>query len=425
MEVRHQSVPGHMETKLHHSPASPDLLRDPGLPPFPQGGPAIQSPQVGRRTRLLQSIVLSALFLVFLYLFWLFPITGDDWFREELGRNLRGLSDLAETVISGWRTYNARLLGNILAYSAGGRKILRELMRSSITLGLVYTAARLSGFRSPWGTLLAAAAILALPREMFAQIYPWAAGFFNYVPPVLMLLTAFWLLRAVFAETPVADSVPRAAAVFLLGFGGQLFIENYTVYAVWAGAVLVIWSRWQQKKWSVAVLAFFAGTVLGAALLFASPSYGLIFQSGGGYETGLSQGLSGLLETAQGNLEEVLRFLISGCPVLFVSLTALGLVWFARSGKKSCDWLAASVLLLGCLYFAINCAAKWQPQANLAVVLLWGLALGLGCWRWLPGARPEIARCSSGPVRWWPRSPCCSCFPLAPGACICPMYSCC
>ena len=31
------------------------------------------------------------------------------------------------------------------------------------------------------------------------------------------------------------------AAVFLLGFSGQLFIENNTLYAVWAGLVLLVW----------------------------------------------------------------------------------------------------------------------------------------------------------------------------------------
>ena len=280
-------------------------------------------------------IGLGVLFLALLYLCWLFPVTGDDWFREEMGRNLAGPVDLWNKVIDGWKTYNGRIFGNILAYAAGSRKVLRELLRALFTLGTIYFAARNGGSRKIWGVLLSAAVLLALPREMFAQIYPWAAGFFNYVPPVALLLAAFWLLRAVFQERPVPEGGPRAAAVFLLGFCSQFFIENYTLYGAWAGVILVVWYRWRQRRWSAAVNSFCAGTLLGALLLFLSPSYGLIWSSGGAYETGLGQGAAGLLATMQKNQEVVFEYLISGCPVLFLSLTGLGVVWFLRSRRTA------------------------------------------------------------------------------------------
>lgn len=383
-----------MENELHHPLEAPANPGEAGLtPPEPalHAEPAVLEDQKAapsfvhrQRERLIRWAGLLLLFAGLLSLFWLCPVMGDDWFREELGRNLHSLSDLMDKVIAGWCTYNGRILGNILAYSAGGRKVLRELMRALFTLGTVCVAGRLAGFRSLWGTLLAAAALLALPKEMFCQIYPWAAGFFNYVPPVLFLFTALWLIRAVFAEEPLPESPLRGAAVFLLGFSGQLFIENNTLYAVWAGLVLLVWYALRRRKLSPTLVSFFLGTVLGALLLFASPSYGLIWSSGGGYETGLGGGLSGLWATVQGNQEEVLRYLIAGCPVLYLSLTALGLVWFARSARRWPDWTSAAVLLLGCVYFAANCGASLGPWATPLAVLLWGLALGAGCWRWLP-----------------------------------------
>ena len=337
-----------------------------------------------RREELLQGVGLAALFLALLALCWLFPVIGDDWFREEMGRNLAGPVDLWNKVIDGWKTYNGRIFGNILAYAAGSRKVLRELLRALFTLGTIYFAARNGGSRKIWGVLLSAAVLLALPREMFAQIYPWAAGFFNYVPPVALLLAAFWLLRAVFQERPVPEGGPRAAAVFLLGFCSQFFIENYTLYGAWAGVILVVWYRWRQRRWSAAVNSFCAGTLLGALLLFLSPSYGLIWSSGGAYETGLGQGAAGLLATMQKNQEVVFEYLISGCPVLFLSLTGLGGVWFLRSRRTAADWGTAALLAAGCLYFGANAIAPVWPEADPAVAVLWGLALGVGCWRWLP-----------------------------------------
>lgn len=218
---------------------------------------------------------LAALFLALLALCGLFPLTGDDWFREELGRRLTGPMDLLGTVFHGWRTYNGRILGNLLAYAAGSRRLLRELLRAAFLFGTVRLAAGHGGFRTVWGTLLTAAALLALPRDMFAQIYPWAAGFFNYVPPVTLALAALRLLEDLFAERPVPGGGPRAAAVFLLGLCGALFVEHVALYGVWAGVVLLVWS-WRRGIASVPVAAFCAGTLLGALALFLSPSYGLI-----------------------------------------------------------------------------------------------------------------------------------------------------
>ena len=318
---------------------------------------------------------LGALFLALLALCGLFPLTGDDWFREELGRRLTGPTDLLEAVLAGWRTYNGRILGNLLAYAAGSRRLLRELLRAAFLFGTVRLAAGHGGFRTVWGTFLTAAALLALPRDMFAQIYPWAAGFFNYVPPVTLALAALRMLEDLFAERPVPGGVPRAAAVFLLGLCGALFVEHVTLYGVWAGAVLLVWS-WRRGIASAPVAAFCAGTLLGAILLFLSPSYGLIW-GGGAYS-------AGLWANAGENLPVVVSGLISRCPVLYLTLTALGLAWFAASRRTGPDRLLAALLAVGCGCFILcGLRGRWTGGEALAAVL-WGAALWAGCWRWLP-----------------------------------------
>ena len=335
-------------------------------------GVGLARPGAGRAW---ERAALGALFLALLALCGLFPLTGDDWFREELGRRLTGPTDLLEAVLAGWRTYNGRILGNLLAYAAGSRRLLRELLRAAFLFGTVRLAAGHGGFRTVWGTLLTAAALLALPRDMFAQIYPWAAGFFNYVPPAALALAALRMLEDLFAERPVPGGVPRAAAVFLLGLCGALFVEHVTLYGVWAGAVLLVWS-WRRGIASAPVAAFCAGTLLGAILLFLSPSYGLIW-GGGAYS-------AGLWANAGENLPVVVSGLISRCPVLYLTLTALGLAWFAASRRTGPDRLLAALLALGCGCFILcGLRGRWTGGEALAAVL-WGAALWAGCWRWLP-----------------------------------------
>ena len=268
---------------------------------------------------------LVALFLALLALCGLFPLTGDDWFREELGRRLTGPMDLLGTVFHGWRTYNGRILGNLLAYAAGSRRLLRELLRAAFLFGTV----RLAALR---------------------------------------------LLGDLFAERPVPGG-PARAAVFLLGLCGALFVEHVALYGVWAGAVLLAWSRWRGIT-SAPAAAFCAGTLLGALVLFLSPSYGLIW-GGGAYS-------AGLWANAGENLPVVVSGLISRCPVLYLALTALGLAWFAAARRTGPDRLLAVLLAAGCGCFILcGLRGEWTGGEALAAVL-WGTALWTGCRRWLP-----------------------------------------
>lgn len=327
-------------------------------------------------------VLLAALFL----LCRTFPVVGDDWFREALGAGLHSPVELLREVAARWATVNGRILGNILAYSAGSRPLLREGMRALFTLALAWLLARVTRLEGWRGLLWCACLVLALPKEMFAQIYPWAAGFFNYVPPVVMLLACLELVRPVLDGEALEERPARGAALFLLGFGQQLFIENNTLYALCASFVLLAWYRLERRRWSACLLALFLGCVLGAALLFASPSYRLISGEGGAYQSGLGGGLAGLVAAARASLPEVARYYILDCPVLYWSLTLFPLLlWRSGKGRGWPDWLLAAALALGCLDLAY---IRVKPMA---AAVLWGLALTAALWRWTPD-RPTRAR---------------------------------
>lgn len=330
-------------------------------------------------------VCLAALFGALFLLCWLFPLIGDDWYREALGVTLHSPLDLVRPLINEWATTNARVLGNILAYTAGSRPLVRELMRTLFTLALIVLLARVSGLGGWQGLLLCAAVSIALPKEMFCQIYPWAAGFFNYLPPVAMLLACLELTRAVPEGQPLEESAPRGIALFLLGFGHQLFIETNTLCALWVSFLLLVWYWLERRRFSPCLLAFFAGCVLGAALMFASPSYGLIGNEGGAYQLGAGGTLAGLVATAKENFREVARFYIIKCPVLYWSLTGLTLLLWRQKRRQPVDHVIAAALALGCLGLA------WGGFKPVAVAAVWGLACTAALWRWAPD-RPVRAK---------------------------------
>lgn len=333
------------------------------------------------RKQLLTAAVLCALFFA---LFRCFPLSGDDWFREGLGASLHSVGDLVRTVAEKWRTTNGRILGNVLAYSAGSRPLLRDVLRALITAGVSILLARASGLRTAAGSFLCAAAVLALPRELFREVYPWAAGYFNYVPPVALLLAAFVLAGEVFTEEPRGSAL-RAIALFALGFAAQLFVENVTVCTLCAAAGTVLWYLLRRRRLSPALVCWLLGAVFGAALLLASPSYAAILHGGGSYQAGVSSGLAGLLDAARENQATVFRFLLADCPLLYGGAAALLTAHFFRERRRAAEPALLALLLLATAALPLRRRLGLTDSAVSALCLAWFALASLAALRWTRG----------------------------------------
>jgi len=62
-----------------------------------------------KSSRLGRALCLTALFLLLFTLCRLFPLVGDDWFREALGASLHSPADLLREVTARWSTVNINL----------------------------------------------------------------------------------------------------------------------------------------------------------------------------------------------------------------------------------------------------------------------------------------------------------------------------
>lgn len=310
----------------------------------------------------------AVLAIVLFALFGIFPLTGDDWYREGLGASISGIGDLVRTVAQKWSTTNGRILGNVLAYTAGSRPIVRDIMRTVITTALAALLARVSGMRTGAGLLLCAAALFSVPRETFREIYPWAAGYFNYVPPVALALGAMALIPEALEGKSVGGGKARCAALFIIGFAAQLFVENVTFYVLCSAGVLNIVQLIRHKKLSSALVCYLIGAIMGAALLLASPSYIDILLNGRSYQMSATGGLSGLIASAKNNCATVFNFLIAGCPVLYISITAVLGFYMLRSKPGIVDFFHFAAMLACCACFMFG---KWSGAAISYISLAW------------------------------------------------------
>lgn len=205
---------------------------------------------------------LSLLFVILFLLCRLFPLVGDDWYREALGANIHSPAELIREVAYRWSTTNSRIFANILAFSAGSRPLLRELYQTSFTLALIALLGRVTGINGARGLMLWTAAVLALPLPIFSQIHSWAAGFFVFVPPTVLLLGCLAIVQPVIDGGELTEGRLRWAALFIMGFLQELAAEHSALFGICAAGALLIWYRLERKKWSPSLISMLTGCVL-------------------------------------------------------------------------------------------------------------------------------------------------------------------
>ncbi len=332
-----------------------------------------------RKTNLGYYATAAILAGVLFALFHIFPLTGDDWFREDLGASLHSVGDLVQTIIQKWSTTNGRILGNVLAYTAGSRPIVRDVMRTGFLLIIILLLARMTQFRTTSGLLLCMALVLSLPRIMFREVYPWAAGYFNYVPPVALALLAMYLIPEAWEGKSVGNSKTRSAALFLIAFAAQLFVENITFYMVVSAAALNLVQYIRNRKLSAELLCYLIGAIGGAILLFASPSYQAIFLRGEVYHFSGTNGLQSILMSAQNNCGTVFHSLLADCPILYLSITILLGISLFRAPKATTTDRVLLVLLIICSAAFIK--GDWSDSVTAGICLLWFLLAAISIFR--------------------------------------------
>ena len=148
------------------------------------------------RSRLLTAGVVILTYCFLLLLSRGFVTSGDDWFFTSRTMD----ESLAQALKNGWanatghyRGTNGRLLGNGFSKSLGCSEFWREIVRCGMMLTILLLICRVAKLRDLTLYAVALTMFIALPKDLYAQAYAWAAGFFNYVPPMIGIL--LYILR--------------------------------------------------------------------------------------------------------------------------------------------------------------------------------------------------------------------------------------
>ncbi len=294
-------------------------------------------------------LLVGGTYLFFLLLAFCFPVAGDDWFFTTRYQNeglLAALRRGMDTAKQHFITTNGRYLGNAFSGMFGCSAVLRALFRGGVMLGILLAVCRLCKVQKISGYFLAAALVVALPPMMFGQAYAWAAGFFNYVPPLFLLLLYLCGAAPLFSEENKSDRWYHGVSFFLLGGCTQFFVENVTVAMCLLSGIL--WGVFfiTRKRCSWKLSGHFLGTVVGAALMFLAPGYQNVGSEG--YRQA-SHTLFGMLETAKTNFFTITKYTTEENWLLIGAITLFCLLllckWEGKTRKEHL-WKAGSLLCL-------------------------------------------------------------------------------
>ena len=207
-------------------------------------------------------------FLFLAVLFYLAPLTHDDWYYEP-GSSLRTL--LFSSTPNWYHNLNGRILGNSLEGLTAGHKLLRALVQAVFVYGIWQAASSLLKIRTT-GRLLLLPCMLLVPTGLYAQTYGWGAGFFNYVPELTLLLLCALLIQRWHAGACKHPALCSIAAL-LCALCSQLHSENFTAVNLVLGLILIILSATPVLRKNRTALLCGIGFLLGGILMFSSPAY--------------------------------------------------------------------------------------------------------------------------------------------------------
>lgn len=268
-----------------------------------------------------------ALFVLFFCIAVLFPYTGDDW---TWGSDA-GLAYL-ETFFA---DYNGRYLGNLLVLALTRSKLLDAVVMAFSYAMVCFFCFKYSEDQSKALLWFAAVLFFIMPKEIWAQTIVWTSGYSNYVPSAL--ITAIFLLsvrKVTYGEFPGSGrSVGKAAWMFIMGFSGALFLENITVFNIGFALLVILYTFLRFRKIDKSHLAFFAGAIFGAWVMFSNSVYHKIVQ-GDDYYRNTPKGIGESIEMILEHAGEILTYLIYD-NILFCGIVTVLLVVLAEFRKAS------------------------------------------------------------------------------------------
>lgn len=317
-------------------------------------------------------------FAVMAVLMYCSPFMSDDFEFSSFD-----FQNLGEVVDYALHYGNGRLIGNVGNVYLLGSLLLRLAVKAGVTAGLIVLVPLALKLKNKLSYLLSFLLFLGVAPSMFAQIYTWTSGFQNYVPSLLILVLCYMLWNSE-NTGPAWKTLLKALAVFVLSFGGQLYVEHSSILSVVLGLGAVIYAFRADRSKRLVSLVYLAGAVLGGLIMFLVPRvFEITYEFSVVYRRVFLDSFSSIVTTVYGNLLSLTYFFAGAVPLclalglgLYALLRKTGDRWKNKALHKAAELLALVFPLYTLLnrVFFQNTTFAYPPRLNELIFAL--LCLG-------------------------------------------------
>lgn len=210
---------------------------------------------------------LLSVFLFSFFLFFLTPITGDDWGNNFVGQ--QGLQTILNSSISMYYHWEGRFVSRLFLYFFTSHKWLWNILNASILTLFVWCCFQFLGKKQRKTVyLLPILGLLLVNKYFFGQCYLWLAGNMTYLVPAVLSIFVFTYF---YKKQDQKFSLLEVFIFCILSFLIPMFVENIGCAYVMGLFFLLIYQYYKTHKISSPTSMMFLLSCISLIVMLKSP----------------------------------------------------------------------------------------------------------------------------------------------------------
>ena len=210
-----------------------------------------------------KKIFFVSIFLFFVLIFFLSPISGDDWGNYIEGS--RGIYKSITEAIGMYFSWEGRLISRILINILTYHKVLWNFVNSLVITGTIFLIIKIINPKKKIIYLLSLLIFLLMNIYTFSQVIPWLAGNITYLFVIPLLLLYFY-----FIFSNKKDN--RLIVLFsILNLIMTMFVEHMAIILIFSNILFIIYRYIKNKKIDKELILYLVISIVGTLVMLLSP----------------------------------------------------------------------------------------------------------------------------------------------------------
>lgn len=209
--------------------------------------------------------IYTGIFLFLLLIFFLSPISGDDWGNYLEGA--QGFYHMISQAVGMWFTWEGRFISRVLINILTYNKWLWNIVNAFVIIGIINYIERISKFKNKKIMLiLTFATILFMNIFTFSQTVTWLAGNITYLFVIPLLLMYIYILYNNKDNTKINNIV-----LVILNIIIPMFVEHMAIILILLNIYFIVRDYLKNKTINKKLICFLLISIISFGLMYFSP----------------------------------------------------------------------------------------------------------------------------------------------------------